>query len=153
MCVCVEVFLSLSQACLHITMGSLRLAGSLKLSVSFAKEPYKRDDILQERPKILRSLLIIATPYLYIWLHQLYPLNFTNCITERVCVRWSVFSRCLELVYTSPSLHMTALTLSSKLHELHHRESVCALECVLSLSRACLHITMGSLRLVGSLKL
>jgi len=32
------------------TMGWLRLVGSLKLYVSFAKEPYKRDDILQKRP-------------------------------------------------------------------------------------------------------
>ena len=44
------------------TMGWLRLVGSLKLQVSFAKEPYKRDDILQKRPIILRSLLIVATP-------------------------------------------------------------------------------------------
>jgi len=40
----------------------LRLVGSLKLYVSFAKEPYKRDDILQKRPIILRSLLLEATP-------------------------------------------------------------------------------------------
>ena len=45
------------------TMGWLRLVGSLKLQVSFAKEPYKRDDILQKRPIILRGLLIVATPY------------------------------------------------------------------------------------------
>jgi len=38
------------------------IIGSLKLQVSFAKEPYKRDDILQKRPVILRSLLIVATP-------------------------------------------------------------------------------------------
>jgi len=31
-------------------MGWLRLVGSFKLQVSFAKEPYKRDDILQKRP-------------------------------------------------------------------------------------------------------
>jgi len=43
-------------------IGWLRLVGSLKLLVSFAKEPYKRDDILQKRPIILRSLLIVATP-------------------------------------------------------------------------------------------
>ena len=52
--------------CLHKrqpTMGWLRLVGSLKLQVSFAKKPYKRDDILQKRPVILRSLLIVATPY------------------------------------------------------------------------------------------
>jgi len=27
-----------------------------------AKEPYKKDDILQKRPIILRSLLIVTTP-------------------------------------------------------------------------------------------
>jgi len=42
-------------------MGWLRLIGSLKLYVSIAKETYKRDDILQKRPIILRSLLIVAT--------------------------------------------------------------------------------------------
>ena len=41
----------------------LRLLGSFKLLVSFAKEPYKRDDILQKRRIILRSLRIVATPY------------------------------------------------------------------------------------------
>jgi len=44
-------------------MGWLRSVGALKLQVSFAKEPYKRDYILQKRPMILRSLLIEATPY------------------------------------------------------------------------------------------
>jgi len=34
-------------------MGWLRLVGSLKVKVFFAKEPYKRDDILQKRPIIL----------------------------------------------------------------------------------------------------
>ena len=44
-------------------MWWLRLVGSLKLKVSFAKESYKRDDILQKRPIILRILLIVATPF------------------------------------------------------------------------------------------
>jgi len=44
-------------------MGWLRLVVSLKRKVSFAKEPHKRDDILQMRPIILRSLLIVPTPY------------------------------------------------------------------------------------------
>ena len=52
---CVRVYM--------IDMGWLQLVGSLKLQVSFAKEPYKRDDILQLRPIILRSLLIVATPW------------------------------------------------------------------------------------------
>jgi len=36
--------------CATVTMGWLRLVGSLQLKVSFAKEPYKTDDILQKRP-------------------------------------------------------------------------------------------------------
>jgi len=43
-------------------MGWLRLVGSIKLWVSFAKEFYKRDDILQKRLKILSILLTVATP-------------------------------------------------------------------------------------------
>jgi len=46
-------------------MGWLPLLGSLKLYVSFAKEPYKRDDILPKRPIILRRLLIVATPWTF----------------------------------------------------------------------------------------
>jgi len=44
-------------------MGWLRLVGFLKLQVSLAKEPYKRDHVLQKRPVIWSSLLIVATPY------------------------------------------------------------------------------------------
>jgi len=43
--------------------GVATISRLLKMIVSFAKEPYKRDYILQKRPKILRSLLIVATPY------------------------------------------------------------------------------------------
>jgi len=43
-------------------MGWLRLVGSFKLQVSFAKEPHKRDDILQKRPMFLKRLLIVAIP-------------------------------------------------------------------------------------------
>ena len=38
----------------NMTMGWLRLVDSLKLSVSFANEPYKRDDILQKRRMIMQ---------------------------------------------------------------------------------------------------
>jgi len=37
------------------------------LIYTYAKEPYKRDYIPQKRPIILRSLLIDATPYTYIF--------------------------------------------------------------------------------------
>ena len=39
-----------------------RLLKWLRLIGSFAKEPYKRDDILQKRPIILSILLTVATP-------------------------------------------------------------------------------------------
>jgi len=56
----------------------LRSIGSLKLQVSFAKEPYKRDDFLQKRPIILRSLLLVATPWYWmmVYIHtrtSIYP--------------------------------------------------------------------------------
>ena len=50
-------------------MEWLPLVGSLELHVSFAQEPYKRDDILKKRPVILRSLLTVAMPYA---IHSLY---------------------------------------------------------------------------------
>jgi len=45
--------------------GVATISRLLKIQVSFAKEPSKRDDILQKRPIIFRSLLIAATPYVY----------------------------------------------------------------------------------------
>ena len=54
---------NIAQTSAQIQIGWLRLVGSLKLKVSFVKEPYKRDHILQKRPIILRSLHIVATPY------------------------------------------------------------------------------------------
>ena len=47
-------------------VGWLWVVGSLKLYISFAKEPYKRDDILQKNPIFLRRLLIVATPYAHV---------------------------------------------------------------------------------------
>jgi len=51
------------NAVMYTYMGWLRLVGSIQLQVSFAKEPYQRDDILQKRPIILSILLTVATPY------------------------------------------------------------------------------------------
>ena len=44
-------------------MEWLRLVESIKSQVSFAKEPYERDNILQKRPVNLSILLTVATPY------------------------------------------------------------------------------------------
>jgi len=48
---------------LDVCVGWLRLVGALKSQVSFAKEPYKRDDILQKRLIILRSLPLLWGGY------------------------------------------------------------------------------------------
>jgi len=60
---CKHVHTMLCKVSTSTGMGWLPLVGSLKLQVSFAKEPYKRDDILQTRCIILRSLLIVVTPF------------------------------------------------------------------------------------------
>ena len=54
------------QGQLHLirAMWWLRLVGSLKLYVSFAEYAFFYRALLQKRPIILRSLVIIATPYL-----------------------------------------------------------------------------------------
>ena len=46
-CVCCVVPLRI-----RLSMGWLRLVGSIKLQVFFAKEPYKRDEIPRKRPVI-----------------------------------------------------------------------------------------------------
>ena len=43
-------------------MGWLRLVGSLKLQVSFVEYSLFYRALLQKRPMILRSILIVATP-------------------------------------------------------------------------------------------
>ena len=80
-------------------MGWLRLVGSFKLQVSFAKEPYKRDYILQKRPIILRRLLIVATPY---------ALNFLGSVSSVIvhteCLKSNYYSHCTQKLSTALSL-------------------------------------------------
>ena len=47
-----------------IHMGCLRLAGSLKVQVSFAEYGLFYRALLQKRPILVRSLLLVATAYL-----------------------------------------------------------------------------------------
>jgi len=53
----------------HVTLMSSRvsfkLVGSIKLQVSSAKEPYKKDYILQKRPTIL-----LMSSWVYSWAHE-----------------------------------------------------------------------------------
>jgi len=53
--------------------------GSLKCQVSFTEYRLFYRALLQKRPIILRSLLIVATPYIYIWTNSL-PLASANAV-------------------------------------------------------------------------
>jgi len=61
---CVRVLAYVGVCLPHTGYGVATISRLLKIKVSFAKEPCKRDDILQKRPTISRSLLFVATPYL-----------------------------------------------------------------------------------------
>ena len=67
-------------------MGWVRLVGSSKLQVSFAKEPCKTDDILQKRPITIRSLLIVATPYVYRYVYTSVYVYVYTLICLYVCL-------------------------------------------------------------------
>ena len=47
-----SLLINVAPTLARTSMGWLRLVSFLKLYVSFAKEPYERDDILQKRPVI-----------------------------------------------------------------------------------------------------
>jgi len=68
----------------HIPMGWLRLIGSLKIQVSFAEYSLFYRAGLQKRPIILRSLLIVATPYTWDMTHSyVWHASF-------ICVTWLI---------------------------------------------------------------
>ena len=69
-CQCVErILLRIDK---H-NMGWLRWVGSIKLQVSFAEYHLFYRALLQKRPIILRSLLIVATPYVHIKKYVVLP--------------------------------------------------------------------------------
>ena len=79
----------------HLTMGWLRLVGSLKLQVSFAEYSLFYRALLQKRPIISRSLLIIATPHpsRETSLFPLYCLS--PCVSCAVSFRFCTYTRTL----------------------------------------------------------
>jgi len=68
------------QVIRHVTCHMSHHMTCQMREVSFAKEPYKRDYILQKRPIVLRSLIIVATPY-----QLLLPMSHRSC-------EWQVIS-------------------------------------------------------------
>ena len=60
---CTHVNAEMNDHIAHEYMGWLRLVESIKSQVSFAKKPYKGDNILPKRPIILPILLTAANPH------------------------------------------------------------------------------------------
>jgi len=79
----------------YVCLGRLRLVGSFKLQVSFAKEPYRRDKILQQRPFIFHT-----------WTHQ-YVMTYLRRVYEDVilnacahtCWRPCLWVACVSAVF------------------------------------------------------
>jgi len=110
-------------------MGWLRLVGSLKLQVSFAKEPYKRDYVLHKRPIILRRLLIVATPYLQSPLKENIKLvdgiGRRPCLLNSHCVEPSFWYTQVSFWYTQVSFWYTQVSFVfiGRCHRIHiHRD-------------------------------
>ena len=96
--VCVCCFTRYVVSCIHHDAGWLRWVGSIKLQVSFAKEPYKTDDILQKRPVIFwidptdSSHPICIHPYVFI-------------ITHSMCVHYMCVHDQTRIVYMKHTSH------------------------------------------------
>jgi len=73
-------------------MGWLRLIGSFKLQVSFAEYRLFYRSLLQKRTIILRSLLIVATPYEEIWCTR----QWGNMIQKTMGTHGSWFTRSMR---------------------------------------------------------
>jgi len=125
----------------HSAMGWLRLVDSLTSKVSFAEYRLFYRALLQKRPIIWRSLLIVATPYESgLWLHitcrdgssschELCHLNITNSIiwisptvpSKLMSFRWYlVMSRWLIFI-----CHTHTHTLSCHTHRVEPRLKGC----------------------------
>jgi len=87
------------------TMGWLRLVGSLKLQISFAKEPYKRAYTLQKRPIILRRLLIIATPY------DVEGITYTHTLSPFLSFSLSRCTHDCRMTWRASPIHTLSLSL------------------------------------------
>jgi len=64
--ICIHVMCNEEVICIYALSG-VEVHVWMMWILSFAKEPYKRDYILQKRPIIFRRLLIRATSHMYEW--------------------------------------------------------------------------------------
>ena len=114
-----SIWRSRSWECSLFDMGWLRWVGSLKWKVSLAKEPYKRDDILQKRPIILRSLLIVATPYStwYSWQKAWLGIWFDMAHI----LTWNLFSHVFDVAHILENIWTKSYVLTSLWSKIHSK--------------------------------
>jgi len=80
---------------------------------SFAKEPYKTEDILQKRPTIRRSLLIIDKQHLLAYRMYVSMVSFIKCPR----VYWDVLRFWIKMLrYWSHSFHLNGSLLINVCH-------------------------------------
>ena len=107
-----------------VHMGWLRLVGSLKLSVSSTEYSLFCRALLQKRPIILRSLLIVATPYL--------------CYRACICVAWlshicdmtHSYIRHDSFIYVTRLIHICDMTHSYMWHDSYIYATWLVLRCL-----------------------
>jgi len=105
----------------HLTSISLCRMRTLPCIHSFAKEPYERGYILQKRPVILRSLLIVTIPHPFRFVACAPSLAFTLFLSSSL-FRFFFLSLFLSLSFCrslSPSLSF-CLSLSLSLSLIQH---------------------------------
>jgi len=140
-------------------MGWLQLVGLIKLYVSFAKETYKRNDILQKRPIILSILLTVATPYEWITYERMtsrIEMSHVTCVNESChTYKWMTYeqmtsriemSHVTQTASGSLSLRVLVLEMPRALFQPHfsvlstcHITQNCAVTvwCVCDVTRSC----------------
>jgi len=84
-------YISVHICIVYLRMGWLRLVGSLKVHVSFPEYRLLCRALLQKRPIILRSLLIVATSYASV----ICICNIVQFYTSESCTGWRRPTECL----------------------------------------------------------
>jgi len=113
-------------------MGWLRFMGSLKAKVSFAEYRLFYRALLQKRPLILRSLLIVATPY---------PDLLSYLSRMRVsCLSNMLHTHTHTHTYTHTYIHTYTYTPTHSHTHIHTHTQFRALTCCRALTRCSIDI-------------
>jgi len=91
----------------------LSLGGSLKLQVSLAEYGLSHRGLLQKRPTILRSLLVVATPYEYILT------GYTNDALQHTATHCNTLQYTATYCNTLQHMHISMCVHDIFIHMMH----------------------------------